>query len=179
MIQDLVDSTRLESGQLHLEMQPTGLAAFVSDLLQRSAGVLETRRVRAKVTACLPLLEVDPNRLERMLLNLLSNALKYSDPDSEVVLGAEPMGEQVRVFVADTGMGIADQDLPHVFDRFYRSQSMRKTDGLGLGLYITRMLVEAHGGRIWVESERGKGSTFYFTLPAAKCRGRTEVPVVD
>ena len=165
MIQDLVDSTRLEAGQLRLERHPTELRPFVLDLLQRSAVVLEVSRVAAEIPADLPPLDADPNRLERILVNLLSNALKYSPGGTEVRVGAEREAQQVRIWVQDRGMGILPEDLPHIFERFYRAKGARKTEGLGLGLYITRMLVEAHGGRIWVESETGKGSTFSFTLP--------------
>ncbi len=165
MIQDLVDSTRLEAGQLRLERHPTELRPFVLDLLQRSAVVLEVSRVATEIPADLPPLDADPNRLERILVNLLSNALKYSPGGTEVRVGAEREAQQVRIWVQDRGMGILPEDLPHIFERFYRAKGVRKTEGLGLGLYITRMLVEAHGGRIWVESETGKGSTFSFTLP--------------
>ncbi len=163
MIQDLVDSTRLELGQLHLDLLPTELPEFVEDLLDRADGVLETQRVRLDMKSGLPLLNVDPNRLERILINLLSNALKYSD--DEVTVGAELTEGQVRLFVSDRGAGISPTDLPHIFDRFYRSSYLRRSGGLGLGLHITRMLVEAHGGKICVESQPGKGSTFSVLLP--------------
>ncbi|MDA8216407.1 MAG: ATP-binding protein, partial [Dehalococcoidales bacterium] len=105
----------------------------------------------------------DANRLERVLTNLLSNALKYSEDTIRVTVGAD--ADELTVAVADKGRGIAKEDLPHLFDRFYRVGQSRRMEGLGLGLYITKMLVEAHGGRIWVDSEVGKGSTFSFTLP--------------
>jgi two-component system phosphate regulon sensor histidine kinase PhoR len=110
----------------------------------------------------------DPSRLERILTNLISNALKYSPPEAEVVVRAERVDSCLQVSVVDRGIGIAPEDLPHLFERFYRTRGSRKAEGLGLGLYITRMLVEAHGGRIWAESELGKGSTFSFTLPLAR-----------
>ncbi len=165
MIEDMVDSTRLESGQLRLERQPTELRPFVSDLLQRSTGVLDVGRVTVEIPGDLPPVDVDPNRLERILVNLLSNALKYSPEGTEVRVGAERRDRQVRIWVQDRGIGIPTEDRPHLFERFYRAKGARQAEGLGLGLYITRMLVEAHGGRIWVESDVGKGSTFSFTLP--------------
>ena len=166
MIQDLVDSARLESGQLRLERQPLDLEAFVADLLGRSREVLETGRVKVDIAKGLPPVSADPNRLERILTNLLSNALKYSPPETDVLLTGQRTDDQVTVSVSDRGAGIPGDDLPHLFDRFYRVRRAKRAEGLGLGLYITRMLVEAHGGRIWVESEVGKGSTFSFTLPA-------------
>ncbi|MBI2865551.1 MAG: PAS domain S-box protein [Chloroflexi bacterium] len=165
MIQDLVDSSRLESGQLSLDVRPLDLRAFLSELFERSVGVMDVGRISVAQPADVPPVLADPDRLERVFINLLSNALKYSSQDSEVVVGGQATAEVVTIAVSDAGAGIAAEDLPHVFERFYRAKGERRTDGLGLGLYITRMLVEAHGGRIWVESELARGSTFYFTLP--------------
>ncbi len=167
MIGDLTDAIWIESGQLHLDMLPTNLPSLVFDLLHRSSGALDTARVTVEMPEVLPQVQADPNRLERVLVNLISNALKYSDPETEVTVRAREISETVEVTVADTGAGISQDDLPHLFERFYRSKgAARKTSGLGLGLYITRMLVEAHGGRIWAESEPGRGSEFHFTLRA-------------
>ena len=119
----------------------------------------------------LPPVQVDPARLERILFNLLSNARKYAAPDTPIHFSARRQQHEVVVSITDQGQGIPAEELPHIFDRFYRTTRGRKVEGIGLGLYITRRLVEAHGGRIWVESEVGKGSTFTFTLPIA---GRSE-----
>ncbi|MBI2953351.1 MAG: PAS domain-containing sensor histidine kinase [Chloroflexi bacterium] len=167
MIQDLVDSVRLETRQLQPQKQPIDLRSFVQELLGRGRGMVEVERIKVRMPAHLPPVSADPDRLERILMNLLSNALKYSPPDSEVLIGVEATDRWARISVADRGVGIAPQDLPHIFERFYRAKGVRKAEGLGLGLYIARMLVEAQGGRIWAESEPGKGSTFYFTLPVA------------
>jgi len=167
MIQELVDATRLEAGQVHLEVRPVDLAAFIGDLLTRLSGALDTRRIRVSAPTGLPQALADPDQLERILTNLLSNALKYSPPGSEVTVRLSPRDGQVVTAVADHGPGIAPEGLPHLFERYYRTGEAReRQEGLGLGLYITRKLVEAHGGRIWVESEPGQGSTFSFTLPA-------------
>ena len=167
MILDLVESVRLESGQLRLEREPIDLEAFLHDLLQRGMGMMETDRVKLHVPSDLPRVDADPNRLERIVVNLLSNALKYSAPGTEVLVEAASTDGQVKTTVTDRGTGIHPEDLPHIFERFYRARGTRKAEGLGMGLYITRMLVEAHGGRIWAESEAGKGSRFTFTLPIA------------
>ncbi len=158
MIQDLVDISRLESGQLKLELAPVNVPSFVLDLQDRLAGALDVARIRVEMSDVLPPILVDPNRFERILTNLLSNALKYSEGDVRVQATADK--ERVTIAVVDSGPGIATGDMPRLFERFYRASGTRK-DGLGLGLYITKMLVEAHGGRIWVESEAGKGSAFY------------------
>ncbi|TAK35777.1 MAG: PAS domain-containing sensor histidine kinase [Chloroflexota bacterium] len=167
MIEDLVDSARLESGQLHLHKRPVDLKAFVAELLDRTRGVLNVRRIAAEIPDDMPQVCADPDRLERIFVNLISNALKYSPPDTEVVIRAARSGDRATFSIADRGEGIAPEDLAHIFERFYRTKGTRKAEGLGLGLYITRMLVEAHGGQIWVESVLGQGSTFYVALPLA------------
>lgn len=167
IIQDLLDSARLETGQMQLDARPVDIARLVSDLLERSAQIAGDRQIRLDLPANLPPVSADPNRLERILTNLLTNAIKYSPPETEVLLGVKTTAGEITVFVVDHGLGIAPEDLPHIFDRFYRAKGVKKTEGLGLGLDIARGLVEAHGGRIWVESDLGKGSTFYFTLPMA------------
>lgn len=171
MIEDLVDAARLEGGELTLEKEPIPIAHFVSELLQRASAVLQTSRIITEVPSELPAVSADPDRLERILTNLLSNALKYSPPESSVTLGCRREGEDVLFFIRDRGQGIHPDDLPHIFDRYYRPRGGKRAGSVGLGLYITRSLVEAHGGRIRVESEPEKGSTFYFTLPSAGPKG--------
>jgi len=167
MIDDLVDSARIEGGQMQLDRQPVDLTAYLPDLLQRSAPVMPVARIHLEVPPDLSPVSADYNRLERIMTNLLSNALKYSDPDTPVFVRISQQAGEVMVAITDQGKGIAPDTLPHLFERFYRAKEVRKAEGLGLGLYITKMLVEAHGGRMWVESEVGKGSTFTFTLPIA------------
>jgi PAS domain S-box-containing protein len=165
MIQDLVDMARLEGGQMWLELQAVALAPFVHDLLRRLQGTLDVRRIVMEVPPNLPPVRADYNRLERILLNLLSNALKYSPESTTVHIRAQAHEQEVVISVIDRGRGILPDDLPKLFQRFYRTTAERRGEGIGLGLYITRLLVEAHGGRIWVDSEVGKGSVFSFTLP--------------
>ncbi|HEX2947965.1 MAG TPA: sensor histidine kinase, partial [Armatimonadota bacterium] len=109
----------------------------------------------------------DQNRLERILVNLLSNALKYSFPNTPVLITAHRQGSEVVIAITDHGPGIAAEHLPHIFERFYRIKKEREAESIGLGLHIAKLLVEAHGGRIWAESTPGEGSTFSFTLPVA------------
>ena len=168
MIQDLVDSVRFEAGELRLQKRAVDLGTFVSDLLERARAMMEDRQVRVRIPANLPAVSADPDRLERVLMNLVTNALKYSPADSEVLLLAGRSRGEVVMSVVDRGVGIPPEDLPHLFERFYQPRAGRIAGGLGLGLFITKMLVEAHGGRIWVESEPGKGSSFHFTIPVFK-----------
>lgn len=167
MIEDLVEAARLEGGQLQLAPQPVALAPYVAELLERAA-TLERARVTVEIPADLPPLHVDPDRLERILLNLLTNAQKYSAPGTPICLRAARAADGLMIAIADQGPGIAPQALPHLFERFYRVPDGRKADGIGLGLYITRRLVEAHGGCITVDSALGEGSVFTVTLPAAE-----------
>lgn len=167
MIQNLTDSVRLEVPDARLEKRPLDLTSFVYDLLERSGKMIDAGRVKVEIPAFLPPVDADPSRLERILVNLLGNALKYSPRETEVTVNSRVVGGEVVTSVADQGVGIASEDLAHLFERFYRARGARKGDGLGLGLYITRGLVEAHGGRVRVESGVGRGSTFSFTLPLA------------
>ncbi len=164
MLRDLADAARTEGGGIELAVRPVSLRPFVADLLDLSEGALEAERVENAVPADVPQVLADPDRLDRILANLVGNALKYSR--DRVIVGARPEGTHVHVTVADRGPGIAEGDLPRIFDRYYRGER-HEGEGIGLGLYIVRKLVEAHGGRIWAESRPGEGSTFTFTLPAA------------
>jgi signal transduction histidine kinase len=168
MIEDMVDAARVEGGALVLQREPVDLAKHLRELLDHNARVIDVARIRCEVPPDLPRVSADPARLERVFLNLLSNALKYSLGDALVIVRARAVDEMVEVTVTDQGPGVPPEELPHLFERFYRvPHSGARTEGLGLGLFITRRLVEEHGGRTWVESAVGKGSTFAFTLPAS------------
>ncbi len=168
MIEDLVDSVGRESGQLRLNQIPLDLRRFVFDLVIRLTGVIQSERVRIEAMAAPPMVMADPDRLERILINLLANALKYSDPETDVVVTFEAGADEVITTVSDLGPGIPPEDEPYLFQRFRRvGKHGARQDGLGLGLYTAKGLVEAHGGRIWVESGPGKGSRFRFSLPLA------------
>jgi signal transduction histidine kinase len=170
MIQDLVDSARIESGQLKVNAAPLDLRQYVLDLKARLAASLAMDRVTVEAPEGLPTAQADPARLDRVLTNLLSNALKYSEPNTPVTVRLTRTDGEIVTAVSDRGRGIAPEELPNLFQRYYRAQAGReRTGSLGLGLYIAKGLVEAHGGRIWVESELGKGSTFSFSLPLLDC----------
>ncbi len=168
MIQDLADAARLAGEQLELVLDRVDLAHYLADLLDRVKMTLDVERITTEIAPDLPLVAADYDRLERIFLNLLSNALKYSPAGTPVTIRACRRDDTVVIAVADQGRGIPVEDQAHIFDRFYRVKAERKAEGIGLGLYITRLLVEAHGGRIRVESEPGNGSVFSFTLPIAE-----------
>jgi len=167
MIEDLVEAARLEGGQLQMELQAVALSEYLPTYLTRNAGVLMLERIQLLTPIELTPVLVDDARLERILTNLLSNAQKYSAPDTPIDIRAVQTGMKVTISIHNQGKGIQPDELPHLFERFYRAKSSRQAEGAGLGLYITKLLVEAHGGHIHVESEVGKGSTFSFTLPVA------------
>lgn len=164
MIDDLLITARLEGGQLPLEIATCDLRRWLPEFLQRSATVFDPQRVILTLPESLPTVTADTDRLERIMTNLVSNALKYGAEDTPVKVDVKQLDDQVQFSISDQGRGIDPDHIPHLFDKFYRADTERQAEGIGLGLYITRLMVEAHGGRIWVESEVGVGSTFYFTL---------------
>jgi signal transduction histidine kinase len=167
MISDLLDVSRIESRRLTIKRQRTDLSTLVREVLDRTQLVTAGHPVQLVVRESIPPLALDPERIEQVLGNLLSNAAKYSDPDSPIRLAIERRGAVVEVAVSNSGPGIAPDELPRLFERFYRTQEAleERRPGIGLGLYIAKGLVEAHGGRIWVESVPGQITTFGFTLP--------------
>ncbi|MGI5835308.1 MAG: PAS domain-containing sensor histidine kinase, partial [Chloroflexota bacterium] len=167
-LRDLVDLTSLESNQpLRLNRVPVELPAFVRDMQERLRAVLPMDRLRVEIQEELPPVSADPDRLERVLVNLLSNAFKFSPPNAEVTLSISSGPSEVTLTVTDRGRGILPEQLPYIFDPYQRAEAgPGQGESIGLGLYLSKGLVEAMGGRIWAESELGKGSGFSFTLPA-------------
>lgn len=168
MVDDFYLVTRLEEGPITLSTAPVKLAPYLQELLPKFAQILETTRIEVKLPANLPTMLADPQYLQTIFLSLLGNAQKFSAIDTPIRITGHRYNSEVVISVTDQGIGIAPDDLPHIFDRFYRVESMCKAEGTGLGLYTTKRLVEAHGGQIKVKSTVGQGSTFSFTLPVAK-----------
>jgi PAS domain S-box-containing protein len=165
MIQELLESSRLESGTMTLRKRAIAILPLLRDIVDRvGSDRVQLEAVPADVA---PVASVDGERIERVLTNLITNAQKYSPPSESVVVRVGVRGDEIIVSVVDQGEGIPPEELPRLFQRFTRGRAGPKADvaGLGLGLYIARLIVEAHGGRVWAESEVGKGSTFSFTLP--------------
>ena len=166
MTQDLAEALRLEAGGVELRLEPLDAAAFVREVCGRLS-LPEQDRLRLVLPATPQAVLADQTRLERILSNLLSNAFKYSPPDTPVEVRVEGRSETVTVAVTDQGPGLTAEEQASLFKRYSRTQRAQGSPGLGLGLYITRALVEAHGGAVWVESRPGQGATFAFTLPTA------------
>jgi signal transduction histidine kinase len=172
LIEDLQELSLAEAGQLRLERRPAALADVVGRAVEAACpqAAAEELSLHVTVPEDIPLVDVDPQRIGQVLRNLLCNAITHTPPGGEITIAAHTEGEWVVVCVRDTGTGITEEDLPHIFDRFYRADRSRSraTGGAGLGLAIVKQLVEAHGGRVGVESEVGRGTQFTFTLPVAK-----------
>lgn len=172
LVEDLRTLALAEAGQLSLNVQPTDVA----DLVKRVVTSFEPKAAGRRVTLVtdspqtLPRVRADGQRIAQVLTNLLGNALRYTPEDGRIDVRLRPEGRSILVAVNDTGPGISAEDLPLIFDRFYRADKSRSRDVQGagesdLGLAIARSIVEAHGGRIWADSENGKGTTITFTLP--------------
>jgi two-component system OmpR family sensor kinase/two-component system sensor histidine kinase BaeS len=170
LVDDLHDLALAEAGQLRLERAPVDLVALVRTTVGQFEPVAGAARVSLTLEAAENVPDVlgDADRLAQVLRNLLSNALRHTPAGGQVIVHVGRAGEQAEIRVADTGSGVASEDLPHVFDRFYRGDKggSRRGGGAGLGLAITRQLVVAHGGQIAVVSQTGTGATFTVTLPA-------------
>jgi signal transduction histidine kinase len=170
LVNDLLDASKLESGTMRLDIATFDLRDVIKELHETMLLPLAKEKEIELVETFpedLPFVQADRAKLRRILLNLLSNALKFTGKGGCVEVRANLEGERVRVSVSDTGVGIAPEDVTRLFDKYEqtRSRATRGEKGTGLGLYITKQLVELHGGKIEVDSEFGKGSTFSFTLP--------------
>ncbi len=165
MMDDLMRFFQDKRGEIPLELERIDISQFFTKLVRRLdiPGIKE--RLQNEVPPGLPAVLADEESLERILSNLLSNALKYSPPDTPVIITAQQIDLEICISVTDRGKGIPRADQQFLFDKFFRARDTGKKTGIGLGLFITRKLVEAHGGRIWVKSEPGTGNVFTFSLP--------------
>jgi signal transduction histidine kinase len=172
LVDDLFELARIDAGVLELTLEEASLRDLISDTISSFQPQAEQKGVRllGEVSADVDPVLANPPRLQRVLHNLVSNALRHTPQDGTVTLRAAPEGNVARIEVSDTGVGIAPEDLPHVFERSFRGEQSRTrpdeddAPGAGLGLAIARGLVEAHGGKMNVQSEPGQGSLFRFTL---------------
>jgi signal transduction histidine kinase len=173
LVNDLLDASKLESGTMRLDLTSIDLGSLVDELRETMEPLAREKGITLEIHLPpeVPPVRADRTKLRRILVNLLSNAVKFTGKGGTVeVRGAPEEGGRVRISFSDTGVGIAPEDVERLFDKYEqaRSRATRGEKGTGLGLYITKQLVELHGGEIKVKSEIGKGSTFSFTLPAAR-----------
>lgn len=166
LIDELQEIALAEADELPLDRRPLAIDEFLSAIKDDALTLFsnEKKEFHLDLAPELPAVYADPRRLHQIVWNLLSNAIRHTSPEDAVTLRAEARDGEVLIQVMDTGEGMVDDIAAHVFDRFYKEQG---SPGLGLGLAITRALIEAHGGKIWVESALSKGTTFSFTLPLA------------
>ncbi|KKM11167.1 hypothetical protein SY88_10030 [Clostridiales bacterium PH28_bin88] len=174
LVNNLRDLALADVGQLKIDRRLVDLKQLMQKTGQLLRPAAEEKHISLEIhtPAEMPVITADPDRIHQVLYNLLTNSLRYTPEGGKVSLLARVLAEgtgkeMIQVEVSDTGVGIPAEDLPHIFDHFYRADQSRTraSGGSGIGLAIVKQLVEAHGGKVWAESEPGKGSTFYFTLP--------------
>jgi PAS domain S-box-containing protein len=170
LIRDLLDVASIDAGVLSVQRKPSDLIITIVRAMEAFEAPAAEHRITllTEVPEQLPPVSADVDRLLQVLSNLLGNAIKFTQPDGRVTVSASTADQEIMVSVADTGVGIPADELHLVFDRFWHAQKTSHVRGTGLGLAIAQGIIEAHGGRIWVESAPGSGSTFSFTLPIAR-----------
>lgn len=167
MVNELLELSKIESGRFTLDLTPISACDLLNSACKRMQLQAERAGLNLRVECAndLPRVSIDSQRLEQVLVNLIHNSIKFTRAGGEVVLLAGTDNGSVRFGIRDTGVGIPEDEVSRIFERFYRVDKSRTGSGTGLGLSIAKHIVEAHKGKIWAESVEGKGSTFYFTIP--------------
>lgn len=167
MIAELTELSRIETGKEKLKMEPVKLDYLIKEVVERFTTLAQRQQVTliADLPINMPTVIGDRERIRQALVNLVHNAIKFNRPGGKVTIIATAGSASITVSISDTGIGIPKEELPHVFERFYKVDKARSGGGTGLGLAIVKHIVQAHGGNVWAASEEGKGSTFSFTLP--------------
>ena len=166
MLQDILDVTRMEAGRLPIEPARVQAAQVLFECVEEQKPVAASASLELELDLArdVPQVWADHDRLFQVFENLIGNAVKFTQAGGRITAGAAAQRGEVLFWVTDTGAGIAAESLPHLFDRFWQAQKDGRR-GAGLGLPIAKGIIEAHGGRLWVESTPGRGSTFFFTIP--------------
>jgi two-component system, OmpR family, sensor histidine kinase KdpD len=172
LVSETIRMARIEGGDFRLERRVCDGTDLINAALAKLRILIEDRDVRVEIEPNLPRVNADGDLIELTIRQLLTNALKYANPDSPIVIRAEAQAGTIQISVQDFGPGIPAKDLSHIFEKYYRVEGSGRIPGTGMGLAIARDIVEAHGGNIWAESVQGSGSQFFFTLPAAPAGGR-------
>jgi two-component system phosphate regulon sensor histidine kinase PhoR len=167
LVAELTELSRIETGKAELKLEPVNINDLAEEVTAQLKPQAERQRLSLvkELASELPQVPADRARVRQVIVNLLHNAIKFTDPGGRITVGTRGEGDSVTVAIADTGRGISGEDLPHVFERFYKGDKVRTGEGTGMGLAIAKHIVEAHGGNIRVESQEGRGSTFSFNLP--------------
>jgi two-component system phosphate regulon sensor histidine kinase PhoR len=169
LVNDLLELSRMESGQFQIETEPIPLAPLAHAVTMQFGETAAAQDVDLveDLAEDLPQVMADGEKLTQVFVNLVENSLKFTPPGGKIRISAQAEDEHVQIVLKDTGIGVAPQHLPHIFERFYKVNRSRRDSGTGLGLSIVKQLVEAHGGRITVTSQEGEGCAFTFTIPRA------------
>ncbi|MCC6147954.1 MAG: GAF domain-containing protein, partial [Anaerolineaceae bacterium] len=165
LVENLLAMTRLESGIIHIKSQPGDVQDLVGAVINQMVGLIAKRTLAVDIPPELPTVSMDTVLTGQVLVNLLENSCKFSGANSAISISARQHGETVEIRVLDEGAGILPEDLPHVFDKFYRGRQLSGTAGTGLGLSICKGIIEAQGGKIWAENNLPRGTALVFTLP--------------
>ncbi len=178
MVTELGELARVEGTHPQLKMELVDINHLVLETIDEITPLAEKNKIKLAhhLAGGLPYLQADPDRLRHVLLNLMHNAVKFTPAGGDIRLASRLENGAVVITVADTGIGITSEALPHVFERFYKADRSRSKGGSGLGLAIVKHTVQAHGGKVWVESTAGKGATFSFSLPAETSGNRPALP---
>ena len=179
LIEDLLDMSRIEFGRFGINMAPVSIRDLIHNVVQGFYSLAKHKRIviTEDMAAALPEIEADEERLRQVMVNLLSNSIKFSKNGGSIIVKAETRDSKVLVQVTDHGIGIPEASREHLFEKFYQGDGSitRSYGGSGLGLYISKQIIEAHGGSIWGESKLGKETTFAFVIPRALERGRKKI----
>jgi len=167
LIDELVDVPNVESEHFEVQKKSVSIEELIQSAVKELYSITSKRNIvlSKDVPLTLPEINADEKRLKQVMFNLLDNAIKFSEDGSHINVKAEVNSGKLLVAVSDQGVGITEEDMNAIFGRYYRAKDSIRVGGLGLGLHISKQIIEAHGGRIWAESIKGKGSTFSFTLP--------------
>jgi two-component system phosphate regulon sensor histidine kinase PhoR len=167
IVAELTELSRIETGQTELKLEPVNLNLLVDEVITQLSPQTERQQltVEKRLDVNLPAVQVDRERIRQTIVNLVHNAIKFTDPGGKITVATQARDNSTTVDISDTGIGIAKSDLPHVFERFYKGDRARSGGGTGMGLAIAKHVVEAHGGSIRVQSKEGRGSTFSLSLP--------------
>jgi two-component system phosphate regulon sensor histidine kinase PhoR len=167
MVAELIELSRIETGKIKLKLEPVNLNLLIKEVIARLNTQADRQQVSlsAELSPVLPDVSADKERIRQVILNIVHNSIKFTLSGGRIVVSTKLDGQSVVTQVSDTGIGISKEDLPHIFERFFKADKSRATSGTGLGLAIAKHIVQTHGGSVWVQSESGKGSTFGFNLP--------------
>jgi two-component system, OmpR family, phosphate regulon sensor histidine kinase PhoR len=167
MVNELIELSRIETGKVKLDLVSLDLNSVIKEVVERLAPLAQRKQIIivSKLKENLPPVQADRERIQQVISNILHNAIKFTPANGEIVISTQSSSDSVSVQIRDNGIGISRDDLPHIFERFFKADKSRSSGGSGLGMAISKHIIKAHGGEIWVQSVEGKGSTFGFNLP--------------